>query len=175
MLMTQAKHPPPQSMINVAIVAKLCSSIVTRSTWTALPTLYTAKKCHINKHNNPPLQKHMLNHGLIPLCFCIPFLSPPCPCAHTARPPARSPGSVSHPTLALSGWTQGSRLSRAPATKWNNESRICVYQFFLTMSSGPSQECLKGRSSGTILLSIISMSSRTSGSQFSLMAREADV
>ena len=45
----------------------------------------------------------------------------------------------------------------------------------LTMSSGPSQECLKGISSGTILLSIISMSSRTSGSQFSFMARLADV
>ena len=43
------------------------------------------------------------------------------------------------------------------------------------MSSGPSQECLNGRSSGTILLSIISMSSLTSGSQFSLMASEADV
>lgn len=45
----------------------------------------------------------------------------------------------------------------------------------LTMSSGPSQECLKGMSSGTILLSIISMSSLTSGSQFSLMASDADV
>ena len=43
------------------------------------------------------------------------------------------------------------------------------------MSSGPSQECLNGTSSGTIRLSIISMSSRTSGSQFSLMARLADV
>jgi len=43
------------------------------------------------------------------------------------------------------------------------------------MSSGPSQECLNGRSSGTILLSIISMSSLTSGSQFSLIASEADV
>ena len=43
------------------------------------------------------------------------------------------------------------------------------------MSSGPSQECLNGRSSGTILLSIISMSSLTSGSQFSLMASEAEV
>ena len=45
----------------------------------------------------------------------------------------------------------------------------------VTMSSGPSQECLNGRSSGTILLSIISMSSLTSGSQFSLMARDAEV
>ena len=45
----------------------------------------------------------------------------------------------------------------------------------LTMSSGPSQECRKGTSSGTSLLSIISMSSRTSGSQFSLMARLAEV
>lgn len=43
------------------------------------------------------------------------------------------------------------------------------------MSSGPSQECRKGMSSGTIRLSIISMSSLTSGSQFSLMARLADV
>lgn len=43
------------------------------------------------------------------------------------------------------------------------------------MSSGPSQECLNGTSSGTIRLSIISMSSLTSGSQFSLMARLADV
>ena len=43
------------------------------------------------------------------------------------------------------------------------------------MSSGPSQECLKGTSSGMMRLSIISMSSRTSGSQFSLIARLADV
>jgi len=43
------------------------------------------------------------------------------------------------------------------------------------MSSGPSQECRKGTSSGTSRLSIISMSSRTSGSQFSLMARLAEV
>ena len=45
----------------------------------------------------------------------------------------------------------------------------------LTMSSGPSQECLKGTSSGTILFSIISISSLTSGSQFSLMAKLAEV
>jgi len=43
------------------------------------------------------------------------------------------------------------------------------------MSSGPSHECLNGTSSGTILLSIISISSLTSGSQFSLMARLAEV
>jgi len=43
------------------------------------------------------------------------------------------------------------------------------------MSSGPSQECLKGMVSGTSLLSIISMSSLTSGSQFSLMVRLAEV
>jgi len=43
------------------------------------------------------------------------------------------------------------------------------------MSSGPSHECRNGTSSGTIRLSIISMSSLTSGSQFSLMARLADV
>ena len=48
-------------------------------------------------------------------------------------------------------------------------------RLFFTMSSGPSQECRNGTSSGTSLLSIISMSSRTSGSQFSLMARLAEV
>ena len=57
--------------------------------------------------------------------------------------------------------------------KYFNKSKMGKY--FITMSSGPSQECLNGRSSGTILLSIISMSSLTSGSQFSLMASEADV
>lgn len=50
-----------------------------------------------------------------------------------------------------------------------------IIMIYLTMSSGPSHECLKGMSSGTILFSIISMSARTSGSQFSLMASEAEV
>jgi len=43
------------------------------------------------------------------------------------------------------------------------------------ISSGPSQLCLKGMSSGTIRFNIISISSLTSGSQFSLIARLADV
>lgn len=43
------------------------------------------------------------------------------------------------------------------------------------MSSGPSQECLYGKPSGTILFSIISMSSLTSGSQLSFRAKLADV
>lgn len=43
------------------------------------------------------------------------------------------------------------------------------------MSSGPSHEWRYCSPSGTILLSIISMSSRTSGSQLSLSARLADV
>ena len=43
------------------------------------------------------------------------------------------------------------------------------------MSSGPSQLCLYGNPSGTILLSIISISSLTSGSQLSFNAKLADV
>jgi len=43
------------------------------------------------------------------------------------------------------------------------------------ISSGPSLECLYGIPSGTILLSIISMSYLAFGSQFSFRANEADV
>lgn len=43
------------------------------------------------------------------------------------------------------------------------------------MSSGPSQLCLYSKPSGTILLSIISISSLTSGSQLSFNAKLAEV
>lgn len=43
------------------------------------------------------------------------------------------------------------------------------------MSSGPSQECLYGKPSGTILFNIISISSRTLGSQLSFNAKLAEV
>lgn len=43
----------------------------------------------------------------------------------------------------------------------------------LTMSSGPSHECLYCKPSGTILFNIISISSRTSGSQLSFNAKLA--
>lgn len=45
----------------------------------------------------------------------------------------------------------------------------------LTISSGPSQLCLYSKPSGTILLSIISISSLTSGSQLSFNAKLAEV
>lgn len=50
---------------------------------------------------------------------------------------------------------------------------ICTFEF--TMSSGPSQLCLYSKPSGTILLSIISISSLTSGSQLSFNAKLAEV
>lgn len=104
-----------------------------------------------------------------------PFCCRLCRGVHTATLPARCPGSTCRRTRAPSGWSPGN-------TPWRGQAeteRLLAYSIlrtdgdWLTMSSGPSQECLNGRSSGTILLSIISMSSRTSGSQFSLMARDA--
>lgn len=96
-------------------------------------------------------------------------LKAPLTVTNTFLEPARSRCSHSHtpchvPRFNLPSDTGTVRLEpRKHAFTWAG------------MSSGPSHECLNGKSSGTILLSIISMSARTSGSQFSLIARLADV
>ena len=105
------------------------------------------------------------------------------------RDPARSRCSHSQtpcqvPRFSLPSETGTVRLEpRKQAFTWagckqmhmNTNQYILNIEFSNTMSSGPSHECRNGTSSGTIRLSIISMSSLTSGSQFSLMARLADV
>ena len=109
------------------------------------------------------------------------------------RDPARSRCSHSQtpcqvPRFSLPSETGTVRLEpRKQAFTWAGWKRKNRYKYksihynikniviVCTMSSGPSHECRNGTSSGTIRLSIISMSSLTSGSQFSLIARLADV
>ena len=108
------------------------------------------------------------------------------------RDPARSRCSHSQtpcqvPRFSLPSETGTVRLEpRKQAFTWAGWKKPNRYKYksihyniknvvLCTMSSGPSHECRNGTSSGTIRLSIISMSSLTSGSQFSLMARLADV